>query len=110
MHIRENPRNVRSVAQLAREFGCSPSHFSRSFKAVTGHPPELYMVQARLHRAQRLLRETDWPVGEIAGTCGYANIFSSPGNSRNLSANPRRNTGTLSHPQRDGRARKSKAA
>ena len=75
MQIRENPQQVRSVAQLARAFGCSPSHFSRSFKAVTGLAPELYMVQTRLHRAQRLLRETNWRVGEIADACGYANIF-----------------------------------
>jgi AraC family transcriptional regulator of arabinose operon len=75
MQIRENPRQVRSVAELARDFGCSPSHFSRSFKAVTGLAPELYMVQTRLHRAQRLLRETNWQVGEIADACGYADIF-----------------------------------
>jgi AraC family transcriptional regulator of arabinose operon len=75
MQIRENPHRVRSVAELAREFGCSASHFSRSFKAVTGIAPELYMVQTRLHRAQRLLRETTWQVGEIADACGYADIF-----------------------------------
>jgi transcriptional regulator GlxA family with amidase domain len=75
MQIRENPRTPRSVAELARDFGWSASHFSRTFKAVTGHTPEIYGVLARLHRAQRLLRETNMPIGEIADACGYADIF-----------------------------------
>lgn len=75
LRITENPQGTPSVAELANEFGYSPDHFSRIFKAVTGRTPELYAVQARLQRARRLLRDTALSVGEVATTLGYGNIY-----------------------------------
>jgi AraC-like DNA-binding protein len=75
LRITENPQGTPSVAKLAAEFGYSPDHFARIFKNVTGQTPELYAVQARLQRAQRLLRETTLAVGEVADRLGYCNIY-----------------------------------
>ena len=70
LRIAQNPQNLPPVAKLAREHGYSPDHFTRLFKAATGQTPELYAVQARIHRAQQL-----FGIGEIAATLGYRDIY-----------------------------------
>ena len=44
-----------------------------SFKNVYGEPIRDHMRTVRLQEAQRLLRETDLPIAEIAEMVGYAN-------------------------------------
>ena len=75
LRVSENMRDVPSVAELARQSRYSVSRFSRIFKLVTGEPPERFIVRTRLHRAERLLRETGMPVGEVALAAGYQNIY-----------------------------------
>ncbi|MDD5707783.1 MAG: AraC family transcriptional regulator [Kiritimatiellae bacterium] len=74
LQIADNPGAIPSVNVLARQFGCSVSHFSRTFKRVTGRSPETFIVQSRQARAERLLRETALPVGEIAEAIGYRDV------------------------------------
>ncbi|MEG0767029.1 MAG: AraC family transcriptional regulator, partial [Clostridia bacterium] len=51
----------------------SACHFSRRFKAYTGHCPQEYRILLRLDMAKDLLRHTTMTVGEIAQTVGYDN-------------------------------------
>jgi len=73
--IRESPAEILSVAQLAREAGYSPDHFSRVFLGAIGLRPQDYLMRARLDRARQLLAETDLSVGEVATRVGFADIF-----------------------------------
>jgi AraC family transcriptional regulator len=65
-----------SVNDLASVACMSPAHFSRSFKAATGHAPHDYVSRQRLDLAKRLLVTSDRPLVEIA----YATGFSSQAN------------------------------
>ena len=71
--MRDTPASSIDIAELAIQGGYSREHFSRVFKAVTGHIPEGYRVEARLSRARELLTDTDLTVKEIAGQLGYRN-------------------------------------
>lgn len=64
-----------SVAELARQSRYGVSRLSRIFKLVTGESPERFIVCTRLHRAERLLCETDIPIGEVALASGYRGIY-----------------------------------
>lgn len=65
-----------SVSDLASVACMSPAHFSRSFKAATGHAPHEYLSRQRLELAKRMLLAGDRPLVEIA----YATGFSSQAN------------------------------
>ncbi len=58
---------------IARATGLSPVHFARQFRLTTGEPPHRYLMQLRIERATRLLRETDDGIAAIAFACGFAN-------------------------------------
>jgi len=73
--IRENPGDLPPVAELARQAGYSPDHFSRVFLKVTGRRPQDFVIQARMERARQLLAESDLTVGMIAGALGFQDIF-----------------------------------
>ncbi len=58
---------------IAAATGLSPSHFARRFRVTIGKAPHQYLMQLRIERAKRLLRETDTSVVEVAFACGFAN-------------------------------------
>ena len=61
-----------SLTILADIACLSPYHFSRSFKQATGVGPQHYVIQRRLERAKRLLRQTHQPLALIAQEAGFA--------------------------------------
>jgi AraC family transcriptional regulator len=61
-----------SLTILADIACLSPYHFSRSFKQATGVGPQRYVIQRRLERAKRLLRQTHQPLALIAQEAGFA--------------------------------------
>lgn len=52
----------------------SYSHFSRSFKRITGATFKEYLNTVRIDRARKLLLTTDKSVTEVALECGYNNL------------------------------------
>jgi transcriptional regulator GlxA family with amidase domain len=64
------------VRRLARVSSVSEAHFSRSFKQAFGVPPHRYLLTRRIERAMALLRDTDWPVTEIAFHTGWSSLGS----------------------------------
>ncbi len=62
-------KNV-SLRALATEVGLSPYHLVRSFRKFCGIPPHVYLMQARVERAQALLR-TGTPLAEVAILTGF---------------------------------------
>ncbi len=62
--------------RLSQVSGVSEAHFARSFKQAFGVPPHRYQLTRRIERATALLRETDWPVTEIAFATGWQSLGS----------------------------------
>lgn len=61
-----------SVKEMAREVGLSESHFSRTFKYITGETPHQLALRLRLERASAALARS--PVASIASVaveCGF---------------------------------------
>jgi len=61
-----------TVAEVARHVGLGVTHFSQTFKAVTGTTPHRYLRRARLERGSDMLRMTSLSVGEVAAAVGFA--------------------------------------
>ena len=61
-----------SLTVLADIACLSPYHFSPSFKQATGVGPQRYVIQRRLERAKRLLRQTHQPLAWIAQEAGFS--------------------------------------
>jgi AraC family transcriptional regulator len=59
------------LADLAELLGMSPFHFGRLFKQSTGISPHQYVIQQRVERAKRLLKQTDQAIIDIALECGF---------------------------------------
>jgi AraC family transcriptional regulator len=71
-HIHADLQRPTSVADLARHVGVGVTHFSQTFKAVTGTTPHRYLLRARLERGSEMLRMTSLSVGEVAAAVGFA--------------------------------------
>ena len=60
------------LESLAAECRLSRSHFARAFKISTGVTPLRWLNLQRVARAKILLLNTDLPLEQIAGSCGFA--------------------------------------
>ena len=60
-----------SLTMLADIACLSPYHFSRSFKEAAGVGPQRYVIQRRVERAKRLMRQTHQPLALIALEAGF---------------------------------------
>jgi transcriptional regulator GlxA family with amidase domain len=67
--------------------GLSTHHFARSFHETVGMPPHGYLLSRRLDRAERMLRQTQLPLSEIAAATGFSD-------QSHLARHFRRRTGT----------------
>ena len=65
-----------TVADLAREAGLSPAHFSREFRRAFGESPHGYLLTRRLERAAQLLRNTDRSVTDVCMDVGWTSVGS----------------------------------
>jgi AraC-like DNA-binding protein len=61
-----------NLTQLAAVASLSPFHFHREFKRSTGLTPGKYILEARIKRAETLLRESDLPLAQVAIQVGFA--------------------------------------
>jgi len=75
-----------SLDDLARAATMAPHHFLRRFRAAFGVTPHRALIARRIAVAERLLRTTDAPIGEIAVAVGFASLAA-------FSARFRRETG-----------------
>jgi AraC family transcriptional regulator len=71
-HVRAHLDGDLSVAAIAKHCGVGATHFSNTFRRVTGMTPHRYVRRARIERASDLLRTTALSVGEIAQAVGFA--------------------------------------
>ena len=64
------PFQLSALAQVAE---LTEAHFCRAFKKSTGVSPSQYQIRLRIELAQRLLRQSNDPVIDIALQVGYQN-------------------------------------
>ncbi len=62
-----------TLADAAKELGCSETYISHLFKRVTGKTPIQYVIRRRIGLAQTLLISTELSVTQIAMRIGYDN-------------------------------------
>lgn len=70
-HLRE-PLTVAALAALAN---LSRSHYTASFRRVTGYAPLSYLNHLRMQRAVQLLNATDLSVKQISEQLGFSDQF-----------------------------------
>lgn len=63
-----------TLADLAREVGLSPSHFSALFREVMGHSPIAYRNLRRIQLSRQMLLDLNASVSDIAERCGFATM------------------------------------
>lgn len=59
------------LADLAQILDMSQFHFGRLFKQSIGLSPYQYLIQQRVERAKKLLKNTDYLITDIALECGF---------------------------------------
>ncbi len=73
-HIDGHFRKELPLAEVARIAGLTPSSFSRVFHRMTNQTYVTYLNNCRTREACRLLIETDRPITQVAGDCGFENL------------------------------------
>ncbi len=69
--LHEHPDQAWNVESLAKRVGMSRSVFAQRFKGVIGEAPMEYLTRCRIHKATRLLQESNMSIGQIANVIGY---------------------------------------
>lgn len=62
-----------SVRNIADACACSESTVSLLFNEYTNQSVKKYILNARIEQAQKLLRNSDIPITNIALLCGFSN-------------------------------------
>lgn len=73
-YINANHSTKLSLSSIANEFFISPSYLSRSFKNVTGFNISKYIQLVRIREAQKLLKETNFRIIDVAELVGFSQI------------------------------------
>ena len=63
------------MEDIAGTCGLNRSYLTRLFHEATGYTIKGYLLSHRMNTAQKLLKETDYPVQYIAAAVGYSDIF-----------------------------------
>ena len=64
-----------TLDMLAEKFSISKQGLIRRFKKVTRKTPMEYPAYTRIDQSKLLLRDTSLSVSEIAGKCGFENVY-----------------------------------
>jgi len=69
--LQENLHGQIRLSEIAHECGLSVSHFARSFKISFGISTHQWLIQQRVERAKRLMKETKMSLMDIALQSGF---------------------------------------
>ncbi|MBE7384260.1 MAG: helix-turn-helix transcriptional regulator [Leptolyngbya sp. SIO1E4] len=71
--LRSHLENPPSNTELAQRIGIGLTTLNKGFWTVFGVTPFAYLTRCRMEQAERLLRQPDCTVAEVANQVGYAN-------------------------------------
>lgn len=71
-YIEDNLRRPITIAEMAEVAFLSPFHFVRSFSKAVGETPLRYVARRRMEEAQKLLRDSQLSIADVAHACGYS--------------------------------------
>ena len=74
-YLKVNYAHKINMADLAAQFGISPSGMIKKFKKATGVLPQRHLINLRIKQAKQLLVDTNIPVTEIAEQSGFENPY-----------------------------------
>lgn len=70
-YIHENATRPIGIPDIMSVVGISRRSLELRFKKMIGHTLQQAILKARLHRAKKLLSETDLPIGQVAERSGF---------------------------------------
>lgn len=70
--IRANLASSITIEQLAETARLSPSHFARSFRAMTGQAPHQYILTMRMEAARQQILQGKEPLEKVAKLTGFS--------------------------------------
>lgn len=73
-YINQHIAETICMDEICREIHISKYHFCRKFKKVTGFTVMDYVLKTRIVTAKSMLSDTELPVSEISGRCGFGSI------------------------------------
>lgn len=73
-YVEQNYRRRIRLAEVAGQVHLSEQAFNRFFRKTMGRTFFTFLNEYRINRACQLLVETDWPVGQVAHTCGFPSL------------------------------------
>lgn len=73
--LEENSNLFLPIQTVSKHFSLSRNRFTKVFTDFWHIPPQEYLIGQRIHKARRLLLETDWTLSEIAAALGYSDHF-----------------------------------
>ncbi|CAN7457666.1 helix-turn-helix domain-containing protein [Brucella pseudogrignonensis] len=71
-YLAENFNRPLSVPDMAVTLGISAGHFATCFRESFGQTPHQYLMNLRLNKAERLLKETEIPINAIAAQLSFS--------------------------------------
>ncbi len=60
-----------SIFFLAEEMAMSPSQLNRKMNAITGYSTISYVLKVKLHKARKMLAETERKIADVSEACGF---------------------------------------
>jgi AraC-like DNA-binding protein len=74
-YISENYADHLTISTVAAEVSLNPVYFGTLFKRETGVTFRDYLNTVRINQAEDMLRAGKWNVTEVAGFCGFTDVF-----------------------------------
>lgn len=71
--LAENYNRKVKVNDLAERIGINRSYLAKSFKKMIGCSPQKFLVNLRMEKAVTMLKNTEFPINQIAAEVGYEN-------------------------------------
>ena len=71
--LAENYNRKVKVNDLAERIGINRSYLAKSFKKMIGCSPQQFLVNLRMEKAVTMLKNTEFPINQIAAEVGYEN-------------------------------------
>lgn len=71
--IRTHANRLIQIADVMNEVTCCQRSLHQKFRRILGRSVYQEIKRVRVEKITRMLRETDWPIAQIAGKLGYVN-------------------------------------